>query len=830
MYANIARFNREFKSPTMPSVAHKPTPAPFNPKVPLKVPKPSFANVVQNKGNQANLDDNVMNLEPNQVCYENNQVLVGCVKDFKTISKLHIACSTEGFSGIKFSYLGGFWILLEFESIQSCTKFLSHMGINSWFSILRQWTPQFEVPDRVVWIDVEGLPLCAWSHTNLIKIASKWGELVYLDSNDSNKYSTRLCVRTNAKHLILESFKVSIKGKVITIRAKEVTGWVPDFGKTDSDINSVSIHNWEDTDDDDVVIPDSFQGYDFGNTHKDKSDHERSYAESVPKEVNDHASDPFGLDGLILKSAKKHAKIPHLKSDSDPTFPPGFTPDISLQPDNAAEKVTKESTPLSSPIHAKNDSPIVHEVEESNNNMGKVTGSEHIEISKEDHHDSMSRSSKPINGFSILDRFQEFIDIGQTMGYGLGGKEKKKWVKNLCHSNQVNLLSLQETKMVSLDIFVVRALWGNMLFDFATSSARGRSGGILCVWDKTLFQKKRTYATDSCLCVEGTWLATKSDLLFISVYSPQELNLKRVLWSYISGIISRWHGDVVVMGDFNEVRFASERYGSSFHALNAANFNSFIANSNLIDIPLGGYSYTWADKYASKMSKLDRFLVSQGIVDLFPNLTGLVLHRNISDHRPILLKESHVDYGPTPFRKEARSLTAKVFKKPLFRLIKGLTIGDENSKYFHGIVNKKRRDLAIKGILVDGDWIDDPARVKSEFFKHFANQFSDPGWSRAPFDGKFSNLLDPIQSNDLESDISNEEIKKAVWDCGSDKSPRPDGFTLIFLRSSGILSVEKLSMPLRNSLILANSLMVATLRLLLSSQKCWTPRISTTSD
>ncbi|GJR42045.1 RNA-directed DNA polymerase, eukaryota [Tanacetum coccineum] len=678
-------------------------------------------------------------------------------------------------------------------------------------------------------------------------------------------------LRTNAKHLILESFKVSIKGKVITIRAKEVTGWVPDFGKTDSDINSVSIHNWEDTDDDDVVIPDSFQGYDFGNTHKDKSDHERSYAESVPKEVNDHASDPFGLDGLILKSAKKHAKIPHLKSDSDPTFPPGFTPDISLQPDNAAEKVTKESTPLSSPIHAKNDSPIVHEVEESNNNMGKVTGSEHIEISKEDHHDSMSRSSKPINGFSILDRFQEFIDIGQTMGYGLGGKEKKKWVKNLCHSNQVNLLSLQETKMVSLDIFVVRALWGNMLFDFATSSARGRSGGILCVWDKTLFQKKRTYATDSCLCVEGTWLATKSDLLFISVYSPQELNLKRVLWSYISGIISRWHGDVVVMGDFNEVRFASERYGSSFHALNFANFNSFIANSNLIDIPLGGYSYTWADKYASNMSKLDRFLVSQGIVDLFPNLTGLVLHRNISDHRPILLKESHVDYGPTPFRlfhswfsendfcnvvedswkndgtndmnamvllknklkclkqklkswsivkKRSKESNRKSLQETIIqidqRIDNGITLpddlanrstairelhsidkqsdmdaaqrakvtwaieGDENYKYFNGIVNKKRRHLAIKGILIDGDWIDDPARVKSEFFKHFANQFSDPGWSRAPFDGQFLNLLDPIQSNDLESDISNEEIKKSVWDCGSDKSPGPDGFTFDF--------------------------------------------------
>ncbi|GKA09495.1 RNA-directed DNA polymerase, eukaryota [Tanacetum coccineum] len=208
---------------------------------------------------------------------------------------------------------------------------------------------------------------------------------------------------------------------------------------------------------------------------------------------------------------------------------------------------------------------------------------------------------------------------------GLGGKEKKQWVKKL-------------------------SFWGNMSFDFATSSTRGRSGGILCVWDNTLFQKKRVYSNKHCLCVEGTWLATNSDLLFISVYSPQELTLKRALWAYMADIISRWHGEVVAMGDFNEVRYASERHGSTFYASNAAEFNMFIVNSHLNEIPLGGYSFTWSDKYANKMSKLDRFLVSQGILDLFPNLSGLILHRNISDHMPILLKESHVDYGPTPFR------------------------------------------------------------------------------------------------------------------------------------------------------------------------------------
>nr|GEX33925.1 hypothetical protein [Tanacetum cinerariifolium] len=649
LYANLALFNREFKSPPTSSVAPRPTTTPFNPKVTRKTSKASFANVVQNKDNHVNGDDNVINLEPLHVSYENNQVLVGCVKDFKTISNLRIACTTEGFSGIKFTYLGGFWILLEFDSIQSCSKFLSHVGINSWFSSLRNWSPSFEVTDRVVWIDVEGLPISAWSHSNLEFFLNKWGDLVYLDSDDSNKYSSRLCVRTKANHIILEPVNVAIKGKIITIRAKEVTGWVPTFEKSKSDNNSVSIHNWEDYDD--VAISNSFQGFEFG---------------------------------LILKSANKHSKLPQSPMpDSDPSFPPGFTPDTSLHLKNVTEKIINDCSPSLSPEYNKNASSPVPEVEKPATNNENVSGNEHFESPK---------SSKN----------------SLTLG--------KQWA--------------------------------------------------------------------------------------------MDLNFKRALWSFISGIIDRWNGEVIIMGDFNEVRFAYERYGSFLHPLNAAEFNAFIASSNLINIPLGGYSYTWTDKYASKMSKLDRFLVSQGTMDLFPNLSGLVLHRNISDHMPILLKEVLIDYGPTPFRLFHSWFSDKDFDAVIDQRINNGTSlpddlanqssassellsidiqadmdaaqrskvtwaieGDENTKFFRGIINKRRRHLAIKGILIDGEWIEDSVRVKSEFFNHFANQFSEPGWSRTSFDGQFPNLLDPVQSYDLESDITNEEIKKAVWDCGSDTSP-----------------------------------------------------------
>ncbi|GJS38442.1 hypothetical protein Tco_0563485 [Tanacetum coccineum] len=47
---------------------------------------------------------------------------------------------------------------------------------------------------------------------------------------------------------------------------------------------------------------------------------------------------------------------------------------------------------------------------------------------------------------------------------------------------------------------------------------------------------------------------------------------------------------------------------------------------------------------------------------------------------------------------------------------------------------------------------------------------------------RYPKTLTYDQHNELESEVSNVEIKRAVWDCGTDKSPGPDGFTFGFYR------------------------------------------------
>ncbi|GJV91509.1 RNA-directed DNA polymerase, eukaryota [Tanacetum coccineum] len=114
--------------------------------------------------------------------------------------------------------------------------------------------------------------------------------------------------------------------------------------------------------------------------------------------------------------------------------------------------------------------------------------------------------------------------------------------------------------------------------------------------------------------------------------------------------------------------------------------------------------------------------------------------------------------------------------------IKWAIEGDENTRFFHGVLNKKRNQMAIRGVLVDGKWIDQPSEVKGEFFNHFYDRFDKPVDNRIPFETTFPKQISRDQQIELERMVTKEELKVAVWDCGTNKSPGPDGFTFGFFR------------------------------------------------
>ncbi|GKB09153.1 RNA-directed DNA polymerase, eukaryota [Tanacetum coccineum] len=298
----------------------------------------------------------------------------------------------------------------------------------------------------------------------------------------------------------------------------------------------------------------------------------------------------------------------------------------------------------------------------------------------------------------------------------------------------------------------VKYLWGNSNYSYVSSDSLGNSGGIICVWEKSMFRKENVTISDNFIAIYGTWIPYGLKVLFIVIYAPQQLSAKNLLWDYVSSLINNWSGEAIVMGDFNEVRCNEERYGSSFNTLGARRFNEFIMSAGLVDINLEGYKFTWSHPSASKMSKLDRFLVTED------SNRNWFVSRNAT--RVEFLNRAGV--------KERKQIYVEA--------------GDENSRYFHGIINKKRSQLAIRGVFNNGIWYTEPAIVKDIFKNHFQTRFDQPQQPRFKINFQFDKCLSVDQVMDLDSMISREEIRRAVWSCGVDKSPGPDGFSFEFFR------------------------------------------------
>ncbi|GKD01975.1 hypothetical protein Tco_1172249 [Tanacetum coccineum] len=68
---------------------------------------------------------------------------------------------------VKLSYLRGMWVMLEFYKVATKQKLLQHIGVNSWFQVLQDAVQYFVSDERVVFVDIEGIPLNVWSRSQL---------------------------------------------------------------------------------------------------------------------------------------------------------------------------------------------------------------------------------------------------------------------------------------------------------------------------------------------------------------------------------------------------------------------------------------------------------------------------------------------------------------------------------------------------------------------------------------------------------------------------------------------------------------------------------------
>ncbi|KAF5451149.1 hypothetical protein F2P56_031438, partial [Juglans regia] len=110
--------------------------------------------------------------------------------------------------------------------------------------------------------------------------------------------------------------------------------------------------------------------------------------------------------------------------------------------------------------------------------------------------------------------------------------------------------------------------------------------------------------------------------------------------------------------------------------------------------------------------------------------------------------------------------------------------GDQNSKFFHAILNVKKHNRVSDMFLVDGTHINSPVKIHQAAVDYF-NEFL--GHHNSCDMPDLNHLISPVISNEenlmLCKDPSIEDIKDALFSIPIDSSPGPDGFGSGFFRT-----------------------------------------------
>ncbi|GJR90578.1 hypothetical protein Tco_0214589 [Tanacetum coccineum] len=219
----------------------------------------------------------------------------------------------------------------------------------------------------------------------------------------------------------------------------------------------------------------------------------------------------------------------------------------------------------------------------------------------------------------------------------------------------------------------------------------GCSGMYLIIGTHNMFVKEQVSTCDYFVALMGTWAPTSSKLLIISVYAPQELNERRDLWDYLRTIIDRWEGDTF-MGFFFK-SFVE----TTWKSLNIVEPNGLIRlkkKLQALKIAIKAWS-----KEANKRSNDRKINIQQNLSEV-----DKLIDQGKSNYEILIIRIMLLNDLQELNNRNAMEISQKA-------KIRWSIEGDENSKYFHGIMNKKRSQLAIRGTLANGEWISEPHRL-----------------------------------------------------------------------------------------------------------------------
>ena len=251
---------------------------------------------------------------------------------------------------------------------------------------------------------------------------------------------------------------------------------------------------------------------------------------------------------------------------------------------------------------------------------------------------------------------------------GANDREKRKLIKHVIKTQKADLVCLQETKLHEMTSAIVRSLWVGRCLEWGALNSRGAAGGVVVFWDNRVLQLEEMEVGNYSISCRFKNVEDGFCWVFSGVYGPSVKVEKEEFLSELGAIKGLWNDPWCVAGDFNMIRFPTERSRGGRLSPSMRRFTEVIEELELRDLPLQGGMFTWSGGFNNLLkSRIDRFLISEDWEAHFRECIQGVLARPVSDHSPIILDGGGMTRGPTPFRFENMWLKEEGFKEVLRR-------------------------------------------------------------------------------------------------------------------------------------------------------------------
>lgn len=204
-------------------------------------------------------------------------------------------------------------------------------------------------------------------------------------------------------------------------------------------------------------------------------------------------------------------------------------------------------------------------------------------------------------------------------GLGLGRRKKCDAVQDTIAVSHPHIVSIQESKLHSLDSRKLCSFLPPHLDSFAFAPAAGSRRGIVTSWDSGAVAASPPTISPHSLTLSFTSTTSGHSFNIVNVYAPSDHRDTDAFLNELSQTPTANGGNLLIIGDFNLTRSPLDKNNSSFDHRLAAKFNAALDGLGLIELPLLDQLYTWSNRRADPtLARLDHAFVNHDFSMLFP--------------------------------------------------------------------------------------------------------------------------------------------------------------------------------------------------------------------